>query len=362
MYAISRWPSWPAPRAIGLLCALWLLAVGAPARAQDIAAAEALFDKGVRDMQAGRYETGCTAIAESQRIDPRPGTLFTLATCEAQWGRIATAVSRYGDYLAVYERLPDDKKPAQAGRFRVATETRQTLLPLVPRLTLSLPAGAPAGTVVRRDGELVAEAALGVAIPVDPGEHVLSTQAPGGPALERKIALAKGENRVVTLDVKAAEPAAASPAMSMDVPPGAPRLAEPGRGGPSGQRIAAYVIGSAGLVGLAAGGAMGGLAVQRRSVMDQHCGPAIGQTDPTACDRTGLDASNVAKTAAAGSTIGLAAGGALAVTALVLLLTEPKAARAEGAARSARRGSRGVTPGVLSVGPSGAVLGVQGSF
>src|SRR4051794_16280293 len=69
------------------------------AAAQDIAAAEALFESGLADMQAGRYETGCKALAESQRIDPRGGTLFTLATCEARWGRIATAVTRFGDYL-----------------------------------------------------------------------------------------------------------------------------------------------------------------------------------------------------------------------------------------------------------------------
>src|SRR5690606_15567731 len=109
---------WPLRTIVLLACLL----AERPAGAQDIAAAEALFDKGVADMKAGRHETGCKAIAESQRLDPRPGTLFTLATCEAAWGRIATAVSRYGDYLAVYARLPDDKKAAQLERFKVATE------------------------------------------------------------------------------------------------------------------------------------------------------------------------------------------------------------------------------------------------
>lgn len=355
-----------ASRALGLLCALCLLAAAAPAKAQDIAAAEALFNKGVADMKAGRYETGCKAIAESHRLDPRPGTLFTLATCEAQWGRIATAVSRYGDYLALFERLPDDKRAAQGERPRVAAEMRQRLLPDVPRLTVSLPAGAPAGTVVRRDGETVAEAALGVALPVDPGDYVLSTQAPGGPVTEQKVRLARGEKKMVTLAVKVAEPEVVAPAVatagSTAVPPRALPPVEAGRGGPSGRRIAAYVVGSVGIAGLAAGGVLGGLAVERRGVMDGHCGAAIGQGDPTACDRTGLDASNMAKTAAAGSTIGLAAGGALAVTALVLILTEPKTARGAATGAVSSRGSPGVAPGVLSVGPGGAVLGVEGAF
>jgi hypothetical protein len=63
--------------------------------AQDVATAEALFNRGFADMDAGRYETGCKAIAASQRLDPRAGTLFTLAVCEAQWGKIATAASHY---------------------------------------------------------------------------------------------------------------------------------------------------------------------------------------------------------------------------------------------------------------------------
>jgi hypothetical protein len=348
------------------LVGLWLV-VAAPhaAHAQDIAAAEALFDKGVADMKAGRYEAGCKAIAESQRLDPRPGTLFTLATCEAQWGRIATAVSRYGDYLAVYERLPDDKQAAQAERFKVATEMRRKLGPEVPKLTLSLPSGAPAGTVVRRDGEVVAEAAFGVALPVDPGEHVLYTQAPGGPAVERRVTLAKGETKVVTLEVQAAEvgplasPSAAAP---LSLSSGAPPAGEQAQQGPSGRRIAAYVVGSVGLAGLAAGGVMGGVAVAQRGIMDQHCGAAIGQKDPTACDRTGLDAAGTAKTAATGSTIGLAAGGVLAVTGLVLFFTEPRSGPHPRGGTAAQPGSGWVSAGVLSAGPGGAVVGARGEW
>ncbi len=346
----------------GALFVLGSLAAFGPARAQDIAAAEALFDKGVADMKAGRYETGCKAIAESQRIDPRPGTLFTLATCEAQWGRIATAVSRYGDYLAVYERLPDDKKVAQRERFEVATAAREKLSPEVPRLSLSLPGGAPAGTVVRRNGEVVAEAALGVALPVDPGEHMLSTQVGSGPVVERRITIARGENRAVTLEVKAAEPKPSltpAPTATTGTLPG---TVEPVRTGPSGRRVATYVVGGTGLLGLVAGGVMGGLAAAQRGVMDQHCGAAIGQSDRTACDRTGLDASSTAKTAAAGSTIALAAGGALTVTALVLLFTEPKRTAAGGATSATGAQGRWVSAGVLSVGPAGAVVGAQGAW
>lgn len=336
------------------------LVLAAPAAAQDIATAEALFNKGFDDMKAHRYETGCKALAESQRLDPRAGTLFTLATCEAEWGRIATAASRFGDYLALYDRLSDDKKAAQAERHKVATETRQSLLPEVPLLTLSLPKGAPAGTVVRRDGEVVAEAALGLSLPVDPGEHILTTQVPGGPVQELKITLAKGEKKVVTLEVAAAN---VGPAPTPTVPtvPAAP-VVEPTSTGPSGRRVATYVVGGVGLAGLVVGAAMGGLAMAQKGVIDQHCGAGIGQEQNTNCDQSGFDAANGAKSAALGSTLGLAVGGALAATALVLFLTEPKATPPSAGAPATGRASRWLSAGVLSAGPAGAMLGARGAW
>src|SRR4051812_14269869 len=97
-------------------------ALAAPAAAQDIAAAEALFKRGLVDMEAGRYETGCKAIAESQRIDPHLGTLFTLAMCESRWGHTATAMTRFGEYLTRYERLAPDQQANQGERPKVAKE------------------------------------------------------------------------------------------------------------------------------------------------------------------------------------------------------------------------------------------------
>src|SRR3954465_13628820 len=90
----------PPRRALLVPALLSPLALASPAFADDPAAAEALFNRGKADMDAGRYEAGCKAIAESQRLDPRPGGLFTLAVCETQGGRIASAMTHYGDYLA----------------------------------------------------------------------------------------------------------------------------------------------------------------------------------------------------------------------------------------------------------------------
>jgi len=87
-------------RAIVVLLSLgaWSSADGS-AMGQDSAASEALFNKGVGDMEAGNYQSACPALAESNRLDPRAGTLFALAECEAKIGtpaRLDRSAFRFG--------------------------------------------------------------------------------------------------------------------------------------------------------------------------------------------------------------------------------------------------------------------------
>ncbi|XXY17843.1 hypothetical protein WME88_57415 [Sorangium sp. So ce216] len=328
---------------------LWTIAalvVSTPVLAQDIASAEVLFERGLVDMDAGRYETGCKALAESQRLDPRPGTLFTLAFCESTWGRVATAVTRLGDYLRLVEGLPQDQQARQRERVAAATAERALLAPRVPELALSLPAGAPAGTVVMRDGIVLGEASLGVGLPVDPGEHAVSTRAPGGPVWEQRITIAEGEKKRVVLEVDT----------EMAVVGSTP----PSSGGgevPAGRRTAVYVAGGVGVAGVVLGGIMGALTFGKRGVIEEHCGAGIGAHDERACDTTGYDAAKSARTTGLLSTIGFGVGLAGLGTAAVLLWTEPGGARATTGAAP-----RWISAGVLAAGPSGTVLGARGAW
>src|SRR4051812_3860428 len=90
------------------------------ASAADSVTAEALFEKGVAEMQAGRFETACPAIEESQRIDVRPGTLFTLAECYAQWGKVATASARYQEYVDLVSQLTVEQQQRHRARVEIA--------------------------------------------------------------------------------------------------------------------------------------------------------------------------------------------------------------------------------------------------
>lgn len=300
----------------------------------------ALFDAGVLQMEAGRYDEACPSIQHSYELDPRPGVLFTLAECQAKRGWVATAVERFNQYLALYAVLSPAKKKLQTNRPKAARAELAALLPQVPKLTLQLAPGMPLGAIVERDGRFVAAEALGTAIAVDPVDHVIRLSVPGRPTSEIHVKLARGESRSVVLVLPPPAPEAAA---------GAPRGS-----GTSGRRVTAFVTGGVGLAGLVLGGAMGGVALARKSVVDAHCN--VGGI-AEACDHDGKAAADQLGTFALASTLGFIAGGALTVASVVLFATEPAAPKPETSA-TARRIELGVAP----TRGAGATMLLRGSW
>ncbi len=298
----------------GLLSA-GLLSVAARSSAQDAAAAGALFDKGVADMQAGRFVSACPALEESEQLDPHPGTLFTLAECHAKWGKVASAVQHYQDYADLVSRLPSDQQARHRERVAIAKAQLAKLKPSVPMLTLVLPATAPPETTVTRNGIVLQGAALGLSLPVDPGQYLIVTRLPGGAEHSATVSLALGETKRVELDVSqpaAAVAAAAEPAAS-PLASGAPAEDAQRR-----SNTPAYAIGGVGVAGIALGSVTGILVLGKRSTIKDEC---VG----SACSASGVSAANTGKTLAIVSDIGFGVGIVGLAASAVLLLTRPKA-------------------------------------
>src|SRR5689334_17098441 len=99
----------PSRRSLFAAATLLLAAlVSAPAFAQtdkEKATSDKLYQEGLAKMLEGAFDAGCPKLAESQRLFPRPGTLFTLAECEAKAGRPATAISHYRAYLKLFAEM-----------------------------------------------------------------------------------------------------------------------------------------------------------------------------------------------------------------------------------------------------------------
>ena len=103
-----------------------------------------LFDSGLDNMLAGRYETGCPQLAQSHQLAPKKmGTLFTLAECYAKWGRHAVAYRHYRTYLQEYEQLDPSGKQAQRQRQHISVLRLRALRKRVALVTFSTPAGSP---------------------------------------------------------------------------------------------------------------------------------------------------------------------------------------------------------------------------
>ncbi|XXX73122.1 tetratricopeptide repeat protein [Sorangium sp. So ce134] len=352
-----------ARHALSATCLASALAAAGAASAADPDPAQASFDQGVALMEAGRFEEGCPAIEQSHKLDPRPGTLFTLAECEALRGRVATAIARFDEYLALYPTLTPKQQRSQGDREQSARKQREALAREVPGLRLELPPDAPPGTAVELDGRPLAPAAIGALLPVDPGKHVVRAQPPGGPAFERSVLVEKGEKRTVALDVTAPPPQPPPPPPPQQQRPesasaagatgaggvGAPPDATARGPGDGGRRVAVYLAGGLGLAGLAVGGVTGALAMERKGVVDRNCAGL-------ACNHEGKTAADAMKALGLASTIAFGVGIAGAGAAAVLLLTEPKAT---GASAS---GGPWVAAGVAPIGSGGAALDVRGAW
>src|SRR5262249_44280842 len=148
--------------------------------------------------------------------------------------------------------------------------------------------GAPAGVRVTRDGADVDASSLGVALPVDPGDHVITTQAPGGPLITERVTLARGEAKTLTLQV-----AATAPAQQSKGEPATPLAPSPPDKAHS-QRIVGYVIGGTGILWLAVGGIAGGIALGKASTRDDNCDKALKRctSEGLAAQHDGLVAGN----------------------------------------------------------------------
>jgi hypothetical protein len=267
--------------------------------ASDQAAAEALFREGRKLYDEGHFREACAKLAESQRLDPAPGTLLNLAGCYEKNGQTASAWATFQAAIAAAHRK------GRADWEDLARARASALEPSLSRLTIAVVAPVD-GLVVRRDGEVIGNAVWGSAIPVDPGPHVVEAQAPHRQAFRQSVDVGAG-NASVTVTVTDLTPEAAEVHRDMGGHPGGT------------QRTAGLVLAGAGALGLLVGGAFGLVAMGKENdALDNHC------PHQPLCDAQGVRLGQDAKSAATVSTIAFAVGGAALAGGIVLFFTAPR--------------------------------------
>lgn len=191
------------------------------ALAQGTALAETLFREGRRLMDQKRYSEACPKLVESHRIDPATGTLLALALCHEAEGKTASAWTEYTD-AAARARTEGNKDREDVARKKAAL-----LEPKLSRLTIRVSSQAAAirGLVITTDGVSQPKEAWGMAVPIDPGSHVVEANAPGHKAVRFEIKVAperdSREASIPALEATVAPAPATTPAA--EPPPAASR-------------------------------------------------------------------------------------------------------------------------------------------
>lgn len=319
-----------------LLLSLLAAAFHSPLQAQeqDSAAAQALFDEARSLMVEQNYAAACLKLAESQRLDPGIGTLFHLAVCYEHEGKIASAWAAFLEVASMATATRQDQ------RAQAATRRAALLEPRLPKLRVSVPAASrTAGIELTRDGNVVGQAQWSVALPVDPGVHLLEVTAAGKRAYATSLDAREGstvslevpvlEAALPAWDVRDAQPAAASAPTPTEAAAAAP-AAQPAPARVEGESKAsagpgalALGLGAGGIVAIGAGSVLGILAKNANGDSTRYC--AV----PNHCAAEGVRLRDRAFVFSDLATVGFAVGGAALVAAGIAwaLHTRPAATR-----------------------------------
>ena len=325
------------PLRIGAVLGI-VVGLAAPARADNAAAANALFDEGKRLMQAGRYPEACSKFADSQRLDPGVGTILNLAACYEKNGQTASAWSAYRAAAAAAR----DK--GQSAREKAARESVARLEPGLSKVIVTVTPQPDADALtVTLDGTTIPPGLRGIPTPVDTGNHRLEATGPGKKAWSTAFTVSHAATTPVLVPALETAPVLPQAEPAKSPAPAQPPGAEP-RDGKS-QRTVALIVGGIGVIGVGVGSAFGLMAKSS----DEKADPLCSSSDH--CTDEGKSLVNSAHSKATVATVAFAIGGAGLLGGAILWLTAPKPQE--------RGPSVTVVP---TVGPDGAGIFAKGRF
>jgi hypothetical protein len=320
-------------RSIGVIVVAAAIFGSTTAQAQskeDLANADALFNAAKAMLDAGQYADACGKFAESKRLAPGLGVTLYLADCYERIGRTASAWTEFKAAEGLARARNDQRAEVARGRA-------QALEPKLDRLTVVVGPTVPrVGLRVLRDGAPVSPEEWGLAVAVDPGDHVVIASAPDH--LNRTLAVHVGPESptatalIDSLDETSRPPQTPPPATAPVQPSAAsnPTASLPSSSAPetssttdpgAANRWAGIGAGALGIVGIGIGSAFGLTAQSKLSQSNQPGG--CNSTDH--CTSEGLGLRKDASDAATLSTIFFVIGGVAVASGVVLYLTAPHA-------------------------------------
>lgn len=179
----------------------------APAQAAesiDKEQARALFQEAVALVTAGDYASALGKLQRVASFKRTPQVQYYLALCHEKLGKLVMALGEFRLALADAQQM---------GAADVAREARAAINALEPRIpTLTVDKGAGAGSAtITIDGREIGDVAIGQAMPLNPGVHVIEARAAGYKPYRQEVRLQEAEKASITVKLEPEPAAAATP-------------------------------------------------------------------------------------------------------------------------------------------------------
>jgi hypothetical protein len=331
-------------RSLGALAVLLaaLSEAGSAAAQSDEAraSARALATEGAAAFNEGRFKDSADLFARAESLMHAPPHLLFLARSYAKNGQVVKARETY--MKIVKEQLAPSAPQAFRDAQTAAQDELRAVEPRIAKLTIQVTGAEDAKDLsVTVDGAPIPSVMIGIAQPVDPGEHKVAAIATGKRAQPQSVNLKEGERSALTLKLEVDASAVAPAAAGAAVAPGAPGEAMPPPGatpgtpppagtptsdqgvssGSSGMKIGGYAALGVGAVGLGLGTVFILKSSSKRSDADdlfKKCKPdATGMCDIRAQITDLDDQANSARTL---GVVGFVVGGVGVATGITLLV------------------------------------------
>lgn len=168
-------------------------------RAEEVALARRLFDQGVEATERRDWDTAADSFRRSAELAPRPMTFYNLGTVLERGNRLVAASEAFRRFLH------DSNQPRYTAYRDTANEKLRALEQRIPLLLLRV-TNLEARDVVRIDEVEIPHAALGVAMPMDPGDHVIAVLRDENEAAHERVQLLEQQRRELQLELEVASP------------------------------------------------------------------------------------------------------------------------------------------------------------
>jgi hypothetical protein len=225
-------------------------------------AARAAATEGLQALSEGRYKDALDLCTRAESLMHAPTHLLLIARAQTKLGHLVEAQEAY--IRVTRDTLAPDAPHAFVDAQHTAAEEQAELALRVPSLKVAIEGATAQQAKVTLDGNPLAPALVGLAMPINPGTYTLAATAPGMEASAVTVTVAEGAKQTVLLSLKAPAPIAAEAAPEGAEAPG-------GAHGHGGVKTAGWISLAVGVAGLAAGTVFLVLNHSEQSSADNFC-------------------------------------------------------------------------------------------